>query len=325
MYTLSTASDIVHEKYNEDTFGIYVFKDGIQSPVVCTDTIDCSDDRIIVLICCEGHTDTNPGTLGGYIAATVALRTIIESLGGMVKEKTLHVALREKWVKLSSELFHLAHSNVLKALEQSHTSSDRTTRSTSGFLEVSIGDPTGDHWTDVGGGTTCTLFIIAEGTLYSANVGHSSSFCLDVQEGRVIELTGDHRPTSISEYERITALNPHIHFIYDGTGLDIHGNDLRTPDPVQPWGTRIVTRGGASTLSTTRSLGDSLMHSAGVTWAPTTCTCKLSRTMRVVLSTCNYTPQQLRAMVQFGYGAKQIVEASRTGENMVALTCYYFN
>jgi hypothetical protein len=275
-------------------------------------SIDCADDRIIVLIHCEGHTQTDRSTLSGHIAARVARDTIVEEIHSMHKAQTLRPAL-QTWHGLSNTLFSLANTRVIQAL------ADRCphdTRTTSGYLECNPGD---DQWIDIPGGTTCTLLIVADRVVYSANVGPSVCFCRDAANRRTIELVGDHTPTSIDEYQRITALNPHMNFVYDGSGEDIF-SPLGV-STLRPCATRIVTRGGLGTLAMTRSIGDSLMHSAGVTCEPCVRTCDLAPNMHIALFPSTSDRKRVVPMVHFGYSAQALVEMERKG-NSVALTCY---
>jgi len=313
MYGLSAATDIPAQNYNDQVFGLYVFRDGCDVPehthTGLSSSIDCADDRIIVLIHCEGHSQTDRSTLSGHIAARVARDTIVEEIRSSHKADTLRPAL-QTWHTLSNTLFSLANTNVIQAL------ADRCphdTRMTSGYLEC---NPADDQWIDIPGGTTCTLLIVADRVVYSANVGPSVCFCRDAANGRTIELVGDHTPTSTDEYQRINALNPHMNFVYDESGEDIFRHH-----PKRGCATRLVTRGGLGTLAMTRSIGDSLMHSAGVTCQPCVRTCDISPNMHIGLFPSATDRKRVEPMVHFGYSARVLVDMERKG-NSTALTCY---
>jgi serine/threonine protein phosphatase PrpC len=132
------------------------------------------------------------------------------------------------------------------------------------------------------GGTTATVVLAdEEGTVFTMNVADSEAWM--IQGLNAIQLTADHLPDTLSEYERIQAIYPSTKHLYDRRSyMKAHtrGDDV-FPITEQKgyyiknvngdWATVLVITEGSSAslkLAFTRSIGDENLRKGGVIETP---------------------------------------------------------
>jgi serine/threonine protein phosphatase PrpC len=147
--------------------------------------------------------------------------------------------------------FVLANEYLKKIIKEDLGKRDFVIKEEHGYLikryvRSSVTNPS--SWSNVSGGTTCTIIAIINNKLYSANVGDSSAmlFAKDpifnpsqhvqylgdaavpgrtsqvvcAQDSEFLELTAEHSPENLDEYKRISLHTPptgvtRVRFIYD--------------------------------------------------------------------------------------------------------------
>eukprot|EP00826_Nyctotherus_ovalis_P008516 TRINITY_DN1220_c0_g1_i10.p1 TRINITY_DN1220_c0_g1~~TRINITY_DN1220_c0_g1_i10.p1 ORF type:complete len:470 (+),score=86.08 TRINITY_DN1220_c0_g1_i10:310-1719(+) len=109
-------------------------------------------------------------------------------------------------------------------------------------------------------GATCSCVLLTDGKLFTGNVGDSRSLLCSIVDGKEYcrALTSDHKPSLPAEKSRIEASGGEVRRIVTGDG-----------EEVGPY--RVYVKGGRSPgLAMSRSFGDAIAASVGVTTDPDT-------------------------------------------------------
>jgi serine/threonine protein phosphatase PrpC len=276
----ASATDIGGGQTNQDAF----------------DSFELPEDNCVVFGVYDGH-----GRELGELASTVARDTIKAALS----EPGCIARLRENSEEVLVEVFKKGHIAIREAFRQKYVATGWEVQDTEDGFLIKRQAPN-QAWTCTHGGTTATVVVILDGwRMIVANVGDSTALWGGIDaEAQTLhrELSAEHSPESVEEFERVrkfrpadghapapTGPLPEMRFVYDApsfsksqcppifelgaTGsIRVTGNGRYYKNVRSEWATLVTTPPNArfqDALAFTRSLGDLHLHVYGVSCRPT--------------------------------------------------------
>jgi len=260
------------------------------------DVFDVPGENCVVFGVYDGH-----GRELGELASAVAR----DSVRASILQPGAVARLRTNSEEFLIEAFRKAHDAIRDAFRQKYMAAGWEVQDTEeGFL-IKRQAPS-QPWTCTHGGTTATVVAILDGwRMIVANVGDSTALWGGIDaEAQTLhrELSAEHSPESIDEFERVrrfkplendaspgSPIMPEMRFVYDApsfsksqcppifevapTGqIRVTGNGRYYKNVRSEWATLVTTPPSArfqDALAFTRSLGDLHLHVYGVSCVPT--------------------------------------------------------